>query len=191
MRHVRRGGRYYRTHLPHWVNPLDITHSSLRGGRWNPRGGFGALYLSRDLATARANAVRIFDGEIATLFDLQPVRRPMLQPVAVRPHLWVDAVTPAGRRQLHLAVAYRPGQGWSPCQRVARRAYAAGEHGVAAASAAAASMGGAGEELAVFDRSTDAVVADGAPLRFSEWFPITAGGARLLQREVVLPGHIS
>ena len=176
MRHVRRGGRYYRTYLPHWVNPLETSYSTLGGGRWNPRAGFGALYLTGDLPTARANAVRIFDGEIATLFDLQPGRRPMLQPVAVRPGLWVDAVTPAGRRELHLAVAYRPGRGWSACQRVARRAFAAGEHGVVAASAAAASLGGAGEELAVFDRSIDAVVADGAALGFSKWFPTAPEG---------------
>jgi len=55
MRHLERGGTYLRVVDPAWADPLDASFSRRAGGRWNPP-GFAALYLCRDLETARANA---------------------------------------------------------------------------------------------------------------------------------------
>ena len=48
------------------------------GGRWNPPGAFAALYLCRDVETARANARRLLDGQPFTFDDLLPERLPAL-----------------------------------------------------------------------------------------------------------------
>ncbi|MGH2997143.1 MAG: hypothetical protein ACRDM9_12585, partial [Gaiellaceae bacterium] len=52
-RTIRRGGPYNRLAEPSWSDPLDTSYSRRRGGRWNPPGSFGALYLNRDLRIAR------------------------------------------------------------------------------------------------------------------------------------------
>src|SRR5918994_949577 len=52
-RTIRRGGSYNRLAEPSWADLLDTSHSLQYGGRWNPPGSFGVLYLNRDLRMAR------------------------------------------------------------------------------------------------------------------------------------------
>ena len=65
-----------------WSIPPGPTRSTRRsragGGRWNPPGAFAALYLCRDVETARANARRLLDGQPFTFDDLLPERLPAL-----------------------------------------------------------------------------------------------------------------
>ena len=45
-----------------WVDPLDTSHAKARGGRWNPPESWDALYVSRDLRTARMQVEEMADG---------------------------------------------------------------------------------------------------------------------------------
>lgn len=92
----RRGGRYYRVAKPEWVDPLDLSFSKVHGGRWNPPGDFGALYLGGSEEVAAANARRQHRGRAIGLFDLRPERRPVLVTVEVPEGTVLDAVTPGG-----------------------------------------------------------------------------------------------
>lgn len=168
MKHVRRGGRYLRVVDPSWDDPLDTSFAERAGGRWNPAGRFGALYLNATVDVAAANARRNFAGEIATLFDLRPAARPQLQVVAVRTAAFVDAVTAAGLRAVRLPAAYPAGTTWRRTQQVAAQAYAARERGIACRSAALPE----GEELAVFDRHVEELVDRGERIAFAHWYPV-------------------
>jgi hypothetical protein len=173
MRHVERGGTYVRVVDPDWRDPLDTTFSRRSGGRWNPPGAFGALYLCRDVETARANARRLLAGAPFTFDDLLPERRPALVEVAVPPARHVDAVTARGLAALDLPATYPlDGHGrvvpHERCQPVGAAAFAAGEPGIACRSAALEAPRG-GEELALFDRG--ARPRRGRKRRFERWYP--------------------
>ncbi|MBV8709252.1 MAG: RES domain-containing protein, partial [Acidobacteriaceae bacterium] len=73
---VHRSGFYYRVVAPNWVNPADTSYSKRQGGRWNPPGEFGALYLNADVHVAAANARAQHAGRALKLFDLLPEARP-------------------------------------------------------------------------------------------------------------------
>ena len=169
MRHLQRGGPYYRVCKPDWTDCADTAHS-LRGGRWNPPGEYRVLYLNRTVRMAALQAVENFRGEAHSLFDLRPERRPHLQAFDVARGDYADAVTDAGVLALGLPAAYPDGVGWTECQQVGRAAHAAGERGIACRTACRGGGDPDHEELALFDR-------DGAPARpgvrrtFQEWFP--------------------
>ena len=55
-RSVSRGGPYDRVAAPEWIDPADTAYSKQRGGRWNPVGELGALYLNATIQVAAANA---------------------------------------------------------------------------------------------------------------------------------------
>lgn len=149
MKTVSRAGRYYRVCDPSWHDCCDGSYAARFGGRWNPPQSFPTLYLSADIATARANAVKRFEGEAFGLFDLNPTARPHLQLLVVRECDAVDAVTPEGLASLRLPSDYPHVCGWKRCQSIGMRAHRAGHAAVAARSAARLD----GEELALFDFS--------------------------------------
>jgi hypothetical protein len=94
--------------------------------------------------------------------------------VNIRRASFIDAVTPAGVRALRLPVAFPYGVPWEPCQRIAARAYAARESGIAARSSAdATTTAFTGEELAVFDAAM-ALVSREDRLPFEHWYPVEA-----------------
>ncbi|MEA2663065.1 MAG: hypothetical protein QOI11_9 [Candidatus Eremiobacteraeota bacterium] len=174
MRHVRRGGAYFRVCDPAWVDPSDTKPSKRIGGRWNPpdrpgRPGFGALYLNRSLAVSRENARRYVrqrtDGA-ATLDDILPSALPDLQHYTIAEADFLDAVTPEGIGELGLAERYPTAIPHPPCQGIAEAAYAAGDPGVAVLSAVAPTE----EELAVFDRAVAALAVKDAREPFTAWF---------------------
>lgn len=171
MKHLKRGGRFFRVCDPAWQDALDTSFSKLHGGRWNPPGEFGALYLCATILVAAANARKTYEGEIATLYDLRPEQRPDLQTVDVKAADFVDAVTLDGIRGLRLPVSYPEGAGWKRCQRIARTLYAAEEHGIIYRSAADSNSESPGEELAIFDSSLS-LTRRRDRLRFEEWYPV-------------------
>lgn len=170
MRTVRRSGLYYRVAAPHWVDPSDTSYSKRYGGRWNPAGEFGALYLNATVRVAAANVRARHAGRAIKLFDLLPEARPELITFDVPEVEVLDAMTTDGVAALGFADTFPFGIPWSSCQPIAREAYGGGVSGVAARSYAEASATSfAGEELALFDT----VPLSNLHRRqsFHEWYP--------------------
>ena len=163
-----RRGAYYRVCKPDWLDCGETSYSKAAGGRWNPPGEFGALYLNATVKVAAAQARQQHAGRAIGLFDLRPERRPELATFEVPRVTLVDAVTAEGLHALGLPADYPLGVPWPPCQAIGRRAYRE-LAGVAARSAAEARPGHtAGEELTLFDRLTLAAVRR-EPFRV--WYP--------------------
>jgi len=57
---------------------LDPVSAAHEGGRWNPPGSFGVLYLNLGEDVARANVARLFAGLPYGPEDLDPDTAPML-----------------------------------------------------------------------------------------------------------------
>jgi len=168
LRRVTREGTYLRVCSPRWDDPSDTTYSKLHGGRWNPPGEFGALYLNADIGCARANAERhVHDlfGEGISIFDLLPDVQPDLQEYAITSTRFVDAANEAGIRELALPKRF-PDVTQKVCQSIARTAYASGESGIAAKSAAHPSS----EELAIFDMFVKRLAKKRRRLAFGDWY---------------------
>jgi RES domain-containing protein len=166
-----RGGNYYRVYKPEWVDPSDVSYSKQRGGRWNPAGSFGALYLNATVGVAAAQARNQHAGRAIKLFDLAPERRPMLATFHVAPTVVVDAVSADALRALRLPQSFPYGIEWNRCQRIGQRAFDEAIPGVASRSNAEATPTSfVGEELAIFD-SEPLPPMQGAGLAFSEWYP--------------------
>jgi hypothetical protein len=167
--HVVRGGTYFRVCDPLWKNPADTAFSKAAGGRWNPPGEFGALYLCADVLVAAGNARRSIArefGDAVTFADLRSDRRPQLQAFSVTRWRFVDAVTERGIAALSLPKSF-PDASHRVCRRVARVVFENGEPGIAARSAVAP-----GEELAVFDGHLRLVRRKPhGRVPFEEWYP--------------------
>ena len=164
-----RRGTYYRVCGPDWEDPSDTTYSKISGGRWNPPGSFGILYLNQNLDGARANARRFIASQFGSGVlpeDIQPAFLPDVAAFAIDQREFVDAVTQKGRAALNLAAAYSSGVGYSGCRRVGIAAYAAAEDGIATTSAVAEQS----EELAIFDRSVDRVLQMERRQHFADWW---------------------
>lgn len=170
---LERYGRYFRVYKPDWLDPLDTDFAKQSArNRWNLPGEFGALYLSRSLDVAAANARRRHAGRAVGLFDLKPDRRPWLLSVIVPRSQVLDVVTPAGVARLGLPREYPFGVAVERCWPIARRAYAdSALSGIACRSAAECTKTTwLGEELAWFDRSPR-LRESGPRRRFEDWYP--------------------
>ncbi|MDQ6767988.1 MAG: RES family NAD+ phosphorylase [Candidatus Eremiobacteraeota bacterium] len=178
FRHVTRHGRYYRVCDPRWQDCSDPSFSKRYGGRWNPPGEFGALYLCRTLAVAAANARENFALEIHSLYDLKPQFRPIIIEFTIPStpaRTFVDAVSDEGLVALGLPETYplarNDAVSHGTCRSIGRAAYARAERGIACRSAAEAQRGPwPGEELALFDRSVG-IARTGRKRAFSDWYP--------------------
>lgn len=173
MKHVRRGGSYYRVCKPDWTECGDTSFSRIRGGRWNAPGEHAVLYLNCTVRMAALQAHENFRGEAHSLFDLRPERRPHLQAFAVSDAEYVDAVTDAGVVALGLPAAYPDGVGWELCQPVGRTLFLEEERGIACRTACRGGGDPDHEELALFERDGGAA-APGERRAFAEWFPTGA-----------------
>ncbi len=172
MRHLRRGGRYLRVADPLWEDPLDGGFAERSGGRWNPPGSFPVVYLSRSLATARANVYRRLVDQPYGPEDLDPASAPVLVATDVPDDLYVDAITTRGLASLRLPESYPLDERGEPlgrerCQAIGRAAWDAGEPGIACRSAAPNAPHRA-EELAFFERGTPLRAEETTP--FERWF---------------------
>jgi len=160
-----RSGQYYRVCDPEWMDCADTTFAKASGGRWNPPGAFGALYLNATMRVAAANARRAHAGRAIGLFDLRPEERPHLATFMIPTLRVVDVVSDASIRDLGFPFDVD----WAPCQAIAACAYAQRFDGVAARSAAEARPSGSlGEELAVFDTHELAPITR---VSFHTWYP--------------------
>lgn len=169
-RTVRRGGPYHRVVAPEWIDPADTAYSKQRGGRWNPAGEFGGLYLNATIQVAAANARAKHSGRAIKLFDLLPEARPELVTFEVLMVDVVDACTPDGIAALGFAENFPYGVTWPRCQEIGREAHADALAGVAARSnAEVTETASIGEELALFEEVV--VGAPRARRRFDEWYP--------------------
>lgn len=173
-RAIRRGGAYNRLAETSWDDPFDTTYSSERGGRWNPPGSFGVLYLNRYLRMARLQVHHKLRGQPYGVEDLDEDEQHDLVHVDVEERAWLDCITRAGLEAVGLPARYPRHANGRPvrhetCQPIGQVAYNGGRSGVACRSAASgANLGD--EELAVFDRNAEAAVRMIGRQQFSEWF---------------------
>jgi hypothetical protein len=173
-RTIRRGGAYNRLAEPSWTDPLDTSYSKQRGGRWNPPGSFGVLYLNRDLRMARLQVQHKLRGQPYGVGDLDEDEQHDLVGVEVVERGWLDCVTAPGLEAVSLPPTYPRHPNGRPvrhetCQLVGRAGFSDGRPGIACRSAA----GGAtptDEELAVIDRDVNAAVRITGRQPFAEWF---------------------
>jgi RES domain-containing protein len=167
---TRRGGAYYRVANPSWVDPLSTEYSKQYGGRWNPRGVFGALYLNATIEVAAANARWKHRDRAIKLFDLKPSARPVLITVEVAAFEPLDVVSDQGVTGNGFSAKDPDGASHTDCQRMGVAAFDEGIFGVACRSAAEAMRGDwLGEELALFDTMLPPVIA--SRRAFADWYP--------------------
>jgi RES domain-containing protein len=156
VRHVARGGRYLRVADPDWSDPLSAEHARRLGGRWNPPGSFGVVYLNSSVGLARAQVRHRLEPRGIRPEDLDPEIGPILVHTRVPDDEYVDAVSDGGLRELGLSATYPVDDRGAPishdrCQRIGQSAWDGGERGIACRSAARSAPPET-EELAFFDR---------------------------------------
>lgn len=169
IRTVAIGGPYHRVADPDWPDPLDPSFASVAPGqRWSPP-GLPCLYLNADVATARANVGRLFDGLPYGPEDLDPVTAPVLVDVAVPDGEAADAFTDDGLIDLGLPISFpMDAQGdlvpHQACQSLGQAAFDDGLDGVDCRSAA---RGGV-RELAWFPRGR--IAQEVSRRAFDQWW---------------------
>ncbi len=169
IRTVAIGGSYHRVADPDWSDPLDPSFAAAAPGqRWNPA-GLHCLYLNADVATARANVGRLFDGLPYGPEDLDPVTAPVLVEVALPGGEAADAFTDDGLIDLGLSASFPFDEYGAPvphatCQPLGQAAFDAGLDGVDCRSAAK----GGGRELAWFPRGR--MVQEVSRRSFGQWW---------------------
>lgn len=173
-RQTTRSGAHHRLADPAWADPLDTSYSERVGGRWNPAGAFGALYLNRGERMARLQADHRLVGQPFGIEDLDPLEQHDLIEVEVGEVAVVDCVSEAGLLAAGLPASYpRDARGATVthrrCQAVGATAQAAGLDGVACRSALPAASP-ADEELAVFEPPARERVRIVARRVFSDWY---------------------
>lgn len=171
---IRRGGAYNRLAEPSWANPLDTSYSRQRGGRWNPPGSFGALYLNGDLRMARLQVLHKLSGHPYGVEDLDEAEQHDLVDVEFAEREWLDCVTVAGLESVGLPDTYPRHRNGRPvrhatCQPVGQAAFDDQSPGVACRSAATDALS-TDEELGVFDREVGTSVQMTGRHPFAEWF---------------------
>jgi len=181
MRTCASAGTYLRVADPDWEDPLDGAVSMTRGGRWNAPGGYRAVYLNADLATARANTRLLIEEAIQGMpfafHDLEPCALPVLIEVDLPSGDILDARTDRGLMSAGLPTTYPRSEAGDPlplqdCQRVGTRAHRAGVSRIAYRSAANAAGGG---EVAWLEDHGGPLAASGPVRTFEEWFWDQAG----------------
>jgi hypothetical protein len=166
------GHRWLRVADPDWEDPLDPSYAATHGGRWNPPASFPTLYLNEDLATARAQVLKLLEGtpvepdDLDPGFDLVSATLPRSQTVA-------DATTDEGLEALGLPPTYpRYANGrlvrHEACQPVGARIHDAALRGVHARSAA--TDDGTGRELAWFPARKTSRATAMDRVSFDDWW---------------------
>jgi RES domain-containing protein len=167
---VSRSGTYWRVVDPDWVDPTDSSYSKTHGGRWNPPGEFGALYLNGSIRVAAANARARFEHRAVKLFDLTAEFRPQLVTFDLPPVELVDAASDEGIADLGLPPNFPYGVPWEPCQSIAREARETQLDGVTSRSNAEATPTfTVGEEVALF--ASGRVLKPLERRSFADWYP--------------------
>jgi hypothetical protein len=173
-RTIQRSGSYNRLAEPGWADPLDTSYSKQTGGRWNPPGSFGVLYLNRDLRMARLQVQHKLRGQPYGVEDLEESRQHDLVSVDVTERDWLDCVTAPGLEATGLPSGYPRYRNGRPvrqvaCQPIGQAAFDDGLGGIACRSAVDGARP-ADEELAVFDRVAGADVRMTGRRPFADWY---------------------
>jgi len=173
-RTIRRGGSYNRLAEPFWADPLDTSYSRQHGGRWNPPGSFGVLYLNRDLRVARLQVQHKLRGHPYGVEDLDESEQHDLVSVEVAERDWLDCFTIPGLEAVGLPPSYPRHANARPvrhvdCRPIGAAAFQDGRPGIACRSAATGASP-TDEELAVFDRGPDTDVRMTGRQPFADWF---------------------
>ena len=171
---VRRGGSYNRLAEPSWLDPLDTSYSRQRGGRWNPPGSFGVLYLNPDWRMARLQVLHKLSGHPYGVEDLDEAEQHDLVGVEVAEREWLDCLTVRGLESVGLPDTYPRHRNGRPvrhatCQPVGQAAFDGKRSGIACRSAATDALP-TDEELGVFDREVATSVQMTGRHPFAEWF---------------------
>jgi RES domain len=169
---VRRGGEYNRLAEPGWQDPLDTSFAKSAGGRWNPPGSFGVLYLNRDERVARLQVDHRLVGQPYGIEDLEPAEQHDLVLVDVPEAERLDCVSDRGLEALGLPSSYPRSPDGKPvghrvCQRIGQRAHEAAHTGIACRSAATGATR-SDEELALFEPHAALDVKERRP--FTAWY---------------------
>jgi len=165
------GATYWRVVGEGWSDAADTSYSKKAGGRWNPPGSFGVLYLNATTAVAHANARRYLASHGFEVDDLLPSAGPQLVAFEVEACDLVDIVTAAGVAACGLPVKYPIGADHATCQTLGAAFHAAGEVGIACRSAQGHDVGTtAPDEVPVIDYEDGTLPAQGARLTFDQWF---------------------
>jgi RES domain len=177
-RTVRRSGTYNRLAEPAWVDPFDTSYSKRDGGRWNPPGSFGALYLNRGLRVARLQVQHKLRGQPYGVEDLDESEQHDLVNVRVDERRWLDCVTVSGLQAVGLPATYPRHANGHPvrhatCQPIGQGAFDDPRPGIACRAAADGARPSE-EELAIFDRDANAAIQMTGRQPFAEWFWGTA-----------------
>lgn len=137
-------GTFYRALLAAFgMEPLSVEGSLRHGGRYNPLGGFGAIYCGENPAVCAA--------EIHRRAQRHPVRRYRLARIHIDLHRVLDLTDPATLAALGLRAEDLVTDTWEPTQRLGAAARAAGFEGLLVPSAA-----GPGRNLVIFPDRLDA-----------------------------------
>lgn len=171
LRRVRRGGGYVRVADPSWSDPLDGSYAAKNGGRWNPPGSFGVVYLNANWDVARANVRRKFRGLPYGPESLEPLEAPILVETEIAVDDYVDIITDDGCKAAGLPTSYPTDGGVevprSRCQPIGVSAWDEGAPGIACRSAAWVGPLYA-EELAWFERGGSLSIRQ--THRFEDWY---------------------
>ena len=157
---------------PAWSDPLDASHAARTGGRWNPPHSWNALYLNRDLYTARAQIARLLQGSPVEPEDLADDAFSLVAVTVPAGLVALDVVTDEGIAQLALPASYplnSNGQlvAHARCQVIAATAHSAQLDGVECRSAA--TRDGSGREFAWWPHDGARAVQVGRVRRFGTW----------------------
>jgi RES domain len=170
VRHVRRGGTYFRVADPSWAEPLSGALAKVHGGRWNAPRAFDVVYLSAAVAPSRALVRSRLEDRGIQPEDVLAEAGPVLIRTTVPEDKYVDAVSEPGLRSLGLPGSYPLDARGSvvehaACQPIGRLAWDAGEPGIACRSAVRGAAAD-GEELAYFARRS---LRAEETIRFVDW----------------------
>jgi len=171
VRHVRRGGVYLRVADRDWDDPLSGEYARERGGRWNPPGSFGVVYLNASVPVARAQVRDKLEPRGIRPEDLRADEGPVLVHAGVPQDHYVDVITDRGCTSLGLPQTYPVDEQdttvpHSVCKLIGQRAWDGGEAGIACRPAAPSAPTD-GEELVFFARCS--LKADRIEA-FTDWY---------------------
>ena len=164
----------YRVSDVDWDDPLDDSFSLAEGGRWNPPGEFGMVYLCADENTARAYVAQRLRGQPYGPEDLDEGEAPDLAVIEVPNGSYRDCFSERGLIAVGLSPTYPAAAdgslvGWEVCQPIGRDAYLDGLDGVTARSASF-TAGASDRELAHIRREERDQIALHERVPFSDWF---------------------
>lgn len=141
-------GCYYRSVFLEHQNEILSTQSSLkRGGRYNPRGEFGALYAGENEAVCKAEVSRRIGNDFAAPQIISKLKISLAKVL--------DLTKPANLKALNVKkedlTTDRTKGGWDLTHNIARLAYRGGYEAIIAPSVTEK-----GNSLVVFDKHIDA-----------------------------------